>query len=92
MMLKKAAGASIRRVYIREYRGSPLAFRISLIKQGNFEEESLDDLAFYKSLSSLGLSVTTFDNAPLNINALELNYVFGDQNEVFDQFKGYYKQ
>ena len=32
IVLKKTGSASIKRVYIREYRGSPLAFRISLIK------------------------------------------------------------
>ena len=92
IMIKKAGAGAIRRLYIREYRGSPLAFKISLIKQGNMEEQKDNDLALFKSVSSLGLTITTFENAPLNINALEITNVFGDMSEVLDQFKGYYKQ
>jgi len=36
--------------------------------------------------------MTTFENAPLKINALEVSNVFGDRREVTDLFKGYYKQ
>ena len=56
------------------------------------EEQKDNELALFKSVSSLGLTITTFENAPLNINALGITNVFGDMSEVLDHFKGYYKQ
>ena len=83
-MINKANAGAIRRLYIREYRGSPLAFKISLIKQGNMDDQKDNDLALFKSVSALGLTITSFENAPMSINALEITNVFGDMSEVLD--------
>ena len=81
----------LKRIYIEKYRGSPLAIRISLIKQGKISEKEMDDLAFYRAITNLGLTITSLENAPLEINALQIDNVYGDKTEVVTQFKGYYK-
>jgi len=86
-------GEAIRRMYIKRYRGTPLDLRITLIK--HLETQSTEDndkFAFFKTIGSLGLTMTSFENAPVKINALEVSNVFGDKNEVISLFKGYYKQ
>ena len=50
------------------------------------------DGAFYKTITSLGLSITSLENAPFLVNALEIMRVYGDKSEIKEQFKGYYKQ
>jgi vacuolar protein sorting-associated protein 13A/C len=66
---------------------------VTLIK--HLETQSLgesDQFSLFKQLGELYLTMTTFENAPLKINALEVSNVFGDRREVTDLFKGYYKQ
>jgi len=70
---------AIQRVYIKEYRGSPLAVEVSLMKQGQFTEQEVDELSFFKTVSSLGLTLSTFEDAPITLNALETRNVFGDK-------------
>ena len=88
----KEGTKDIKRMYIKQYRGTPLDLRITLIK--HLETQSTEDndkFAFFKTIGSLGLTLTTFENAPVKINALEVDNVFGDKNEVIELFKGYYK-
>lgn len=82
----------IRRLYIKEYIGTPIYLRVTLIKHLETQsQEENDKLSFFKTISSLGLTLTTFENAPLKINALEINNVFGDKRQVVELFKAYYK-
>ena len=66
---------------------------MTLIKHNETQSaEDNDKLSFFKTISSLGLTITTFEAAPLKINALEIKNVLGDKREVLNLFKGYYKQ
>jgi hypothetical protein len=78
------------RVYIKEYIGSPLKITISLIKHGVTLNDESNELTLFKTISSLGLSISTFENAPIILNALKIKNIFGDKEEVTEQLKGYY--
>jgi len=78
-----AAQPSIQnRIYIKEYIGSPLKITISLIKHGITPNDESNELTLFKTISSLGLSISTFENAPIILNALKIKNIFGDQEEV----------
>lgn len=70
------------RVYIKEYIGSPLKITISLIKHGVTLNDESNELTLFKTISSLGLSISTFENAPIILNALKIKNIFGDKEEV----------
>jgi hypothetical protein len=66
--------------------------RITLIKHLDAQSREINDqLSFYKTIGSLGLTLTSFEDAPVRINALEVSNVFGDKRDIIDLFKGYYK-
>lgn len=44
----------------------------------------------FKTISSLGLTISTFEGAPITLNALKIKNIFGDNEEVTEQLKGYY--
>jgi vacuolar protein sorting-associated protein 13A/C len=90
-ILKKGI-TSLKKVYIERFHCSPLLMRISLVKHGKFEQSAMTDGAFYKTITNLGLSITSLENAPLRVNAFEIQQVYGDKSEITEQFKGYYKQ
>lgn len=64
------------RIYIKEYRGSPLELEVSLITKATFEIEEDSDI--FKTISSLGLVLSSIEEAPIKINALVLENIFGD--------------
>jgi len=90
-VLKKSIG-SLRRVYIEKFHGTPISLRISLLKQGAIMDNKSEDAAFFKTITSLGLSITSLENAPFMINAFVISNVYGDKSEILEQFKGHYKQ
>ena len=77
------------KVYIKDYIGSPLKVIVSLVKHGCGNTLSTDS-SILRSLSSLGLSLSTFDSAPITVNSLIVKNIFGDSDEVFNQLKSYY--
>ena len=38
------------------------------------------------------MTITTFEDAPISLNALEVRNVFGDKSEILETFKTYYMQ
>jgi len=46
--------------------------RIWLIKQGKIEDSQMQDGAFYKTITNMGLSITQLENAPFRVNAFEI--------------------
>lgn len=55
---------------------------ISLIKHGVTLNEDSNELSLFKTISSLGLSISTFEAAPITLNALKINNIFGESDEV----------
>ena len=49
-----------------------------------------DNGSLHKTISSLGLSISTFEGAPITLNSLRIANIFGDSEEVIDQMKAYY--
>jgi vacuolar protein sorting-associated protein 13A/C len=45
-----------------------------------------------KTVSSLGLFISSFDEAPIKLNALIVENIFGDKNEVIDQIKKHHTE
>ena len=43
-----------------------------------------DDAAFFKTITSLGLSITSLENAPFMINAFVISNVYGDKAEIIE--------
>lgn len=70
-----------KRIYIKEYRASPFEFEVSIINKATFKSEEQD---IFKTISSLGLVISSIDEAPIKLNALLLNNVFGDYDDVVD--------
>lgn len=76
--------SGIKRVYIEKFFGSPLAFRISLIKLGQIEDKRVntEQIAFVKKIANIGLSVFSLDDVPLKVNAFEISNVYGDLADI----------
>jgi hypothetical protein len=66
-------------MYISEYKSSPVELEVSLMNKATFEMEDSDII---KTISSLGLMISTIDEAPIKLNALVLNHVFGNYDDV----------
>jgi len=72
-----------RRLYIKEYKSSPIDIEVSLLTRvkmdvdGGSKEFSLKD-----KFRSFGLALSNMDEAPVRINSLALNNVFGTPNEI----------
>jgi hypothetical protein len=56
-----------------------LELEVSLINKATIE---MDDSDILKTISSLGLLINSIDAAPIKLNALLLNNVFGDYDDV----------
>ena len=81
-VVKQESG--IKRVYIEKFFGSPLAFRISLIKLGQIDDRKVntEQIAFIKKIANIGLSVFSLDDVPLKVNAFEVSNVYGDLADI----------
>jgi len=64
------------RIYIKEYRSSPLEFDVSIMKKVSREAEEEQDI--FRTISSLGLVISSIDEAPIRLNALVVENVFGN--------------
>jgi hypothetical protein len=53
-----------------------------LIKHGITLDEDSNELSLFKTISSLGLTISTFEGAPITLNALKIKNIFGDNEEV----------
>ena len=84
-------------VYIEKYIGSPLSFEISIIKQIKIDEEEKDSkdkndfnrddkgLEAEQSteiLSKLGIIIPQLSGAPITLNAIEIENIFGTTNTI----------
>jgi hypothetical protein len=65
------------RVYIKAYRASPISFEVSIMNKANLEVEEESDII--KTISSLGLVISSIDEAPIKLNALYVENIFGNQ-------------
>lgn len=79
------------RIYIKEYRASPIELEISLINRVTLEQEE-DEGDILKTISSLGLLISGFDEAPIKLNALIVENIFGDKTDVIDQIKKHHTE
>lgn len=52
-----------------------------MINKATYKNEESD---YFKTISSLGLAISSIDEAPIKLNALLLNNVFGDYDDVID--------
>jgi len=75
------------RIYIKEYRAGPVELEISLMNKATYEEENSDIL---KTISGLGITISNIDSAPIKLNALHLEHVFGNYNDVTSQLKAHH--
>jgi len=83
----------VKRLFIEKFFSSPLVIRISLMKQGEIQnEKALEEYAFAKKVATIGLSLMSLEKTPLTVNAFEVSNVYGDLQDIAEQFKGYYKQ
>ena len=82
----------MKRIYIEKFFSSPFAVRISLMKQGQIEnEQQLEEIAFVKKVANIGLSIISLEKTPIYLNAFEISNVYGDMVDITSQFKDYYK-
>jgi vacuolar protein sorting-associated protein 13A/C len=78
-----------KRFYIKEYKGSPLEIELSIMNKGTFDMQDSDIL---RTISSLGLVLSSIDCAPVKVNALLLNNVFGDYDDVVNQLRKHHME
>jgi len=78
-------------VYIENFKGSPLCFEISIFKQTRVETKGGEGKSNQKSrnknqvvelLSNLGLQFTNITGAPMTLNALQIENVYGSRAVV----------
>jgi len=72
-------------MYIKKFQSSPLTMTISYYQTLANDEKEQDDEESMKVLSIIkrfGLSLSTIENAPIKLNALELDNVFGTTDEI----------
>lgn len=79
------------RIYIKKYEASKIELEISLINRVSLQQEE-EESDILKTISSLGLLISNFDEAPININAIEAENIFGDQTDVINQIKKYHTE
>jgi len=78
-------------VYIEHFKGSPLCIEISIFKQTRVNNGGKKDKnAIFDLLSSLGLSFTNITGAPMTLNALEIENVYGSQAVVKELLINHY--
>ena len=70
-------------IYIERFKGSPLSIEVSIFKQTRAhdkeKEEDKSRAAIVDLLSNLGLQFTTITAAPMQLNALEIQNIYGSQ-------------
>ena len=60
------------------------------MNKATFEVDEGSDI--FKTISSLGLVISSIDEAPIKLNALILENVFGDQDDVIEQLKNHHME
>lgn len=68
-------------VYIEKYKGSPLSIDISIFQQTRTNEGNIGESNMFvvDLLKNLGLQFTSITGAPFQLNALEIENVYGSQ-------------
>jgi hypothetical protein len=70
-------------IYIKKFNSSPLTCEISFYQTLSREESTENDSNTILSIvKRLGLSFSTIEQAPIKINALELENVFGKTDDI----------
>jgi hypothetical protein len=49
-------------------------------------EDEQSDLSLFKTIGSMGLSISTFENAPIRIKTIIHEHLFGEKDEVLQWF------
>eukprot|EP00347_Sterkiella_histriomuscorum_P000566 403375355 len=78
------------RIYIKEYKAGPVELEVSLMNTESFELEESSDI--FKTVSSLGLVISSIDEAPIKLNALVLENVFGEYDDVITQLRKHHSE
>ena len=72
-------------VYIEKYKGSPLMIEVSIFKQTRTQEQTKEERksgGIGDLLGNLGLQFANISGAPIQLNALEIENVYGTQSVV----------
>lgn len=78
-------------MYIEKYKGSPIRVLISIFKASGGTSKASKSKTENKGadildrLGGLGLNLTSINDAPLSLNALEISNVYGPINIVNNQ-------
>jgi hypothetical protein len=78
-------GSSGKMIYISKYRGSPMLIELSLFKQTVTQEQdkkSNKSSRLMERLGSFGIKLTSINGAPIRLNALEINSLYGNDQDV----------
>ena len=82
-------------IYIEKYVGHPILMIISVFKASGDskikkEKQNSKGAEIFDRLGGLGLNLTSINEAPLSLNALEIDNVYGPYNIVQEQLVGHY--
>ena len=76
------------KIYIKQYIAGPLEFEVSLMNKATYEVDKESHI--FKIISSLGLVISSIDEAPIKLNSLTTHDIFGDQQQVIQRLRGYH--
>lgn len=60
------------------------------MNKATFEMDEDQDI--FKTISSLGLVISNIDEAPIKLNALVIENIFGNQVDVIDQIRSHHME
>jgi hypothetical protein len=75
-------------VYIKSYKGSPFCLELSLFKQTATEDEpkksqvQTPTSGIVSNITNMGIKLTSLNNAPIKLDALEICNVYGSQTDI----------
>ena len=76
-------------IYIQAFKGSPIYMSISFYSMLSQDEADEDD-SLIAILKRFGLSFSTIENAPIKLEALNIDYLFGTVDEIKFMLKDQY--
>lgn len=79
-------------MYIKCWKGSPLCLELSVFKQTETQEQTTQQdqgkahstprSSIVQNIANMGINVTSLNNAPIKLDALEISNIYGSSADV----------
>jgi hypothetical protein len=76
---------------VKEYKSSPLDIQLSFLSRVKMDiDQAEKSFSIYDKFKTFGLTLANVDDAPMKINSLTINNIFGTPNEIMFLLKNHY--